>query len=317
MSFDIHPEMLPLIAARAAVPISRDLAVERMNWSAYARANAVPRPAGMAVENRTIAGLDGHPVPIRIYTPAAFAPVGGGPRPGILYYHGGGFVKGDADTSDTNGWGLAEETGAVVVSVDYRLSPEHRYPTPLNDCIAALTHVHANPAAYGVDPTRLAVAGDSAGGTLAAAAALWARANGGPALKCQGLIYPCLSDRMDFDSYTRNAEPPGLTAASMDFYWKAYLGEAMAGKSSDPLATPMIADDLSGLPPAFVLVAEYDPLIDEGVAYAARLMGAGVETGFYRADRMIHGFVRARVDGKDAARGFNALTRFMKVKLDE
>jgi len=312
MSFDIHPEMEPLIAARAKVPLSRDLPVERKNWSAYARANMPPRPEGMKVEDRTVRAKDGHAIPVRVYTPA-----GGGKRAGIVYMHGGGFVKGDPDSSDSTGWGLADETGAVVASVDYRLAPENPYPIPFEDSVAVLTHMHDDPDAYGVDASRLAVAGDSAGGNLAAAVALWARDNGGPKLKCQGLIYPCLTDRLDYPSYKRNGEAPGLTRSSMDFYWKCYLGEDKAGKSTDPLATPMIADDLKGLPPAFVLVAEYDPLIDDGVAYAHRLMQAGVETGFYSAHRMIHGFVRARIDGRDAAKAFSALTRFLRAKLDD
>lgn len=311
MSFDLHPEMEPLVKARAALPVGRNLAEDRANWSAYARANAVPPPAGMAVEDRTIPGKDGHPVPIRVY-----APEGAGPKAGLLYFHGGGFIKGDCDTSDTNGWGLAVETGAVVVSVDYRLAPEHPYPTPLDDCLAALMHVHDNPADYGVDPARLGVSGDSAGGNLAAAAALWAKANGGPALRCQALVYPCLTDQLVFDSYARNADAPGLTTASMGSYWVHYLGEAKAGKSTDPLATPLAATDLEGLPPAYILVAEYDPLIDDGVAYATKLMSAGVETGFFRADRMIHGFMRARITGSDAATAFSRMTDFLRAKLD-
>lgn len=310
MSFDLHPEMEPLIAARAKLPVANSLAEDRKNWSAYARANAVPHPAGMTVEDRTVAAEDGYAVSIRVYTPA-----GSGARPAIVYFHGGGFVKGDCDTSDTNGWGLAQETGAVVVSVDYRLAPENVYPTPLNDCIAVVRHVHGNPGAYGVDPERIGVAGDSAGGNLAAAVALWARDNDGPALRCQGLIYPCLTDKLEFDSYKRNADAPGLTTTNMGGYWVSYLGEAMAGKSSDPLATPMVATDLADLPPCYVLIAEYDPLADDGVEYAHKLMAAGVETGFYNARRMIHGFVRARITGADSAKAFGALTDFLKAKL--
>lgn len=310
MSFDLHPDMQPLIAARAALPAGGNLVEDRRIWSEYARANAVAPPIGMMVENRMIPGRDGNAVPIRIYTPA-----GVGPKPALIYFHGGGFVKGDCDTSDTNGWGLAHETGAVVISVDYRLAPEHPYPAPLNDCIAALEHVTHNAADYGIDAGRIGVCGDSAGGNLAAAVALWARDHGGPKLKCQGLIYPCLTDKLEFESYRRNADAPGLTTAGMLSYWEMYLGDAMAGASTDPLATPMVATDLSGLPPAYVLVAEYDPLLDDGLIYAAKLMGFGVETGFYRADRMIHGFARARVTGADAAKAFKAMTTFLHAKL--
>lgn len=310
MSFDLHPEMTPLIEARAALPVGKNLAEDRANWTAYALANAVPPPEGMHVENRSVTARDGYPIPIRVYTPA-----GAGRRPGLLYFHGGGFVKGDCDTSDTTGWGLADATGAVVVSVDYRLAPENRYPTPLNDCLDVLMDVANEPEAYQVDPSRIGVSGDSAGGNLAAAVALWARDNDGPALKCQGLIYPCLTDKLEFDSYKRNAEAPGLSSKNMGGYWVSYLGEAMAGKSTDPLATPMIAEDLAGLPPAYVLIAEFDPLADDGVAYANKLMAAGVETSFYNAARMIHGFMRARITGRDAAKAFAAMTTFLKAKL--
>jgi acetyl esterase len=312
MSFDLHPEMQPLIEARASLPASKSLEEDRINWSAYAKANNAPAPDSMTIEDRTVEARDGYAIPIRIYTPA-----GGGKLPCLLYYHGGGFVKGDCDTSDTNGWGLAAEIGAVVISVDYRLAPEHKFPVLLNDCLDVLLHAHANPDAYGIDASRMGVSGDSAGGNLAAGAAIWARRNGGPDLKCQGLIYPCLTDRLEFDSYRRNADAPGLTTASMTSYWKAYLGEAVAGKCTESTATPLVEGDMAGLPPAYILVAEFDPLIDDGVAYASKLMGAGVETGFYRADRMIHGFVRARVEGPDAAKAFSAMTRFLRAKLTE
>ncbi|MEZ5856147.1 MAG: alpha/beta hydrolase [Hyphomicrobiaceae bacterium] len=311
MAFELHPEMAPLIAARAKLPVAKDLADERRNWSAYAKANSEPPPADMGIEDRTIGARDGHGIPIRVYTPA-----GAGKKAAIVYFHGGGFVKGDCESSDTNGWGLADETGAVVVSVDYRLAPEHKYPTALNDCIDVLKDVHANAGACGADASRLAVVGDSAGGNLAAATALWARDNSGPGLRCQGLIYPCLTDRLDYDGYRRNGEAPGLTTSNMRNYWKAYLGEDMAGRSEDPLATPLVARDLAGLPPAYILVAEYDPLIDDGVTYAAKLIAAGVETGFYRAHNMIHGFVRRRVAGPDSGKAFRAMTQFIKAKLD-
>lgn len=310
MTFDLHPEMDPLIKARAALPPGKNLNEDRANWSAYARANSVPPPAGMTVTDTTVQGRNGDAIPVRIYAPA-----GAGQKAGLLYFHGGGFVKGDCDTSDTNGWGLAAETGAVVVSVDYRLAPEHPYPAALHDCIDVLLHVHGAPEVYGVDPKRLGVAGDSAGGNLAAAVSIWAKAEGGPPLRCQGLIYPCLTDRLEFESYKRNAEAPGLSTANMMGYWKAYLGDAMAGQSTDPLATPLCVKDLSGQPPTYVLVAEYDPLIDDGVAYAGKLMAAGVETGFFRADRMIHGFVRARINGKETAKAFSAMTQFLQAKL--
>ncbi|MEZ5817035.1 MAG: alpha/beta hydrolase [Hyphomicrobiaceae bacterium] len=311
MAFDLHPEMAPLIAERDKLPPATEIADIRRNWAVYSKASWVPPPAGMKVEDRTVKARDGHAIPVRVYTPA-----GGGSGAGVSYFHGGGFVKGDPDSSDTTGWGLAAETGAVTVSVDYRLAPENKYPTALNDCVDVVIDMHTNPKTYGVDPTRLGVVGDSAGGNLAAATALWARQNGKPALRCQGLIYPCLTDRLTAPAYARNAEAPGLTTASMRGYWRDYLGEEKAGHSTDPLATPLVADDLSGLPPAYVLVAEHDPLIDDGIAYAQRLIAAGVETGFSRANRMIHGFIRRRTHGPDCGRAFSAMTEFLRTKLD-
>ncbi len=309
MTFDLHPEVKPLIEARAALPAGKNLEEDRANWSAYARANNVPPPSSISVEDRIVQGRGGVRIPVRVYSP-----LGEEPKAGIAYFHGGGFVKGDCDTSDTTGWGLAVETGAVVVSVDYRLAPENKYPAALDDCVDVLVHMHDQPADYGIDPLKLAVAGDSAGGNLAAATALWVRENGGPTLRAQGLIYPCLTDRLEFSSYKRNATAPGLTTSSMQGYWIAYLGD-MAGTSTDPMATPLVSDDLSDLPPAFILVAEHDPLIDDGIEYAAKLMRAGVETSFFRANRMIHGFVRARVTGPDSASAFGRLSRFLREKL--
>lgn len=312
MAFNLHPEMLPLIAAREMLPPATELADIRRNWSLYARSSWSPPPAGMRVEDRTVTARDGHAIPVRVYTPA-----GGGGGAGLAYFHGGGFVKGDPESSDTTGWGFADETGAVTVSVDYRLAPEHQYPTALNDCIDVVIDMHDNPNAYGVDSDRLGVVGDSAGGNLAAATALWARQSGKPLLRCQGLIYPCLVDRLIADAYERNGEAPGLTTASMRGYWRDYLGEDIAGSSTDPLATPLVEDDLSNLPPAYILVAEYDPLIDDGIAYAQKLIASGVETGFFRADRMIHGFIRRRIDGRDSGNAFRAMTNFLKAKLDD
>lgn len=312
MAFDLHPEILPLIEERAKLPVAKTMAEERRNWSAYSKASWSPPPAGMKVEDRTVKARDGHAISVRVYTPA-----GGGNGGGVAYFHGGGFVKGDPESSDTTGWGLAAETGAVTVSVDYRLAPEHKYPTALNDCIDVLMDMHDRPQAYGVDPSRLAVVGDSAGGNLAAATALWARQSRKVALRAQGLIYPCLTDKLTAEAYKRNAEAPGLTTKSMISYWDAYLGAEKAGRSTDPLATPLVADGLSGLPPAFILVAEYDPLIDDGIAYAQKLIAAGVETGFHRADRMIHGFIRRRVVGRECGRAFRALTAFVAGKLDD
>ena len=175
-----------------------------------------------------------------------------------------------------------------MVSVDYRLAPEHKFPIPAEDCYAATRHVAENAAAFGADPDRIAVGGDSAGGNLAAAVTLMARDRGGPRLSFQLLIYPATDFAFDTSSYRANAEGFGLTRKAARWYWSQYLPRPEDG--ANPLASPLRAQDLRGLPPARVITAEYDPLRDEGEAYAARLRAAGVRAEVRRFDGQIHGF---------------------------
>jgi acetyl esterase len=240
-----------------------------------------PEPVARA-EDRTLPGPAGE-IPVRIY-----APESRGPLPAIAYFHGGGFVLGGLDTHDGTCRALANASGAMVVSVDYRLAPEHRFPAAAEDCYAALRFLGERGAELGADPRRLAVAGDSAGGNLAAVAALCARERRGPVLRFQLLVYPVADHRFDTPSYRDNAEGYFLTAAMMRWFWGHYLERAEQG--DDPLASPLRAKDLSGLPPALVVTAEYDPLRDEGEAYAARLREAGVPTELRRYAGQIHGF---------------------------
>jgi acetyl esterase len=222
-------------------------------------------------------------VPLRLYRPASEEPL-----PAVLYFHGGGFVIGSLDTHDGTCRALANASGCAVVSVGYRLAPEHRFPAAPEDCWAALAWVAKEGAALGVDGARLAVAGDSAGGNLAATAALLARARGGPVLRHQVLIYPVTDYAFDTPSYRENGEGYFLSEAMMRWFWQQYLEDGSQG--ADPLASPLRAPDLAGLPPALVVTAEYDPLRDEGEAYAARLRAAGVPTELRRFPGQIHGF---------------------------
>jgi len=304
-SITLHPEMQALLDAKADLPPATTVAEMRAGWNLYAARMRRPHPADMEVEDRSVAGKGG-PVPVRVYRPAAAS----GAAPGVLYFHGGGFMKGDLDSSDTVAWGLAQETGAVVVSVDYRLAPENTYPAAFDDCFSALADVAANAASYGVDPARIAVSGDSAGGNLAAAVALAARDRDGPALAAQVLIYPCLTDDIVGGSYRTHAETPGLTTSSMATYWKWYLPGGMP--SNDPYVVPLKARNLSGLPRAFVHVAEIDPLYDDGRLYAERLKAAGVPTEYRVAKGMLHGFMRARLLGPDSAAEFGAICGFLR-----
>ena len=234
-----------------------------------------------SIADHEIPGPDGS-IPVRVYTPGAPAP-----RPLVVFFHGGGFVFCSIDTHDGPCRRLANAAGAVVVSVGYRLAPEDPFPAGLEDCYAATVWSHDHADELGADPQRLAVAGDSAGGNLAAATTLVARERGGPAIRFQALVYPVIDAACDSASYDENASGYFLEARDMHWFWNHYLGTA--GDRSDPHASPIRAD-LAGLPPAVVVTAQYDPLRDEGEAYAAALRDAGVAVSHRRFDGMIHGF---------------------------
>lgn len=235
------------------------------------------------VEDRDLPGPAG-PIPVRIITPVAAGP---GPLPVVLYFHGGGFVFGDSELIDPIIRTLANKSGCLVVSVDYRLSPESRYPAATEDAYAALKWVVDNAAEIGADPTKVAVSGDSAGGNLSTVACLMAKDRGGPPVAFQVLIYPVTDHAMDRPSHKENAEGPILTKRDMHYFWDHYMP---SGDRSEPYASPLRATDLSGLPPALVVTAEFDPLRDEGEEYGQRLTEAGVPTEVRRYDGMFHGF---------------------------
>jgi acetyl esterase len=221
---------------------------------------------------------------LRIYTP-----LGEGPFPLMMFFHGSGFVVCSLDTHDGMARNLCAGTGCVVVSVDYRLAPEAKFPAAPDDCLAATRWAAANAAALGGDPGKMFVAGDSAGGNLAAVTALRLRDEGGPQLLGQLLIYP-VTDHYEpgTPSMMENAEGYGLTRVGMMWFWDHYLEHPSHG--ANPYASPLRAGDWRGLPPALVVTAEYDPLRDEGEYYAERLRQAGVPTEMKRWDGMNHGF---------------------------
>jgi acetyl esterase len=227
--------------------------------------------------------VPGGEVPVRIY-----APGGGAARPLLVYFHGGGWVIGDLDTHEGVAASLANRADCIVVSVDYRLAPEHRFPTAAEDCYAATVWVAEHAGELGGDPGRVAVGGDSAGGNLAAVVALMARDRGGPRLVHQLLVYPVTDYSFDTASYREFAEGYLLGHETMLYFWNQYLRSEADGR--DPLASPLRARDLAGLPPALVITAGYDPLRDEGEAYAARLRAAGVPVTLSRYDGLPHGF---------------------------
>jgi acetyl esterase len=241
-----------------------------------------PRPEVAAVKDLEVPGPAGA-IPVRVYRPSHDEGL-----PLLVYLHGGGWTICSIETHDATCRQLANGAGCVVVSVEYRLAPEHRFPAAPEDCYAALEWTARNAGSLGGDAERLAVGGDSAGGNLSAAVSLMARDRRGPRLCHQLLVYPVTDHAFDTDSYRENAEGPLLTRDTMRAFWSHYLGSEQDGRH--PYASPLRAADLAGLPPAHVITAEYDPLRDEGEAYAARLAAAGVPVVQRRYDGMIHGF---------------------------
>jgi len=234
------------------------------------------------IENRTVPGPTGE-IPVRIYTP-----VGTAPFPVLVYFHGGGWVIGNLDTHDGICRSLANRVGCLVVSVDYRLAPEHRFPAAPEDCYAATRWLAEHAGSLGGDKGRIAVGGDSAGGNLAAVVALMARDRGGPKLAFQLLVYPATDTDFETRSYRENSEGYFLTRADMVWFWNHYAPRDEDRRN--PYAAPLRAASLRGLPPALVITAEFDPLCDDGNAYAARLREDGVPVRLSQQDGLIHGF---------------------------
>jgi len=234
------------------------------------------------VEDVSIPGPGGE-IPLRIYTPVA----AGGGSPALVFFHGGGWVIGDLDTHDALCRTLANESGARVIAVHYRLAPEHPYPAALEDCYAAVKWVEANASKLDIDANRIAVGGDSAGGHLAATVSLRAKSEKSPHIAFQMLIYPVTDVPGRTGSYKSFAEGYFLELPTMEWFFKAY---AAGQDENDPLLVPLKAPSLAGLPQAYVVTAGFDVLRDEGRAYAEALKAAGVETEYVNYDGMIHGF---------------------------
>ena len=242
------------------------------------------------VENIEIPGLTKN-IPIRLYYPE-----GTPPFPVIVYFHGGGWVVGDLDTHNAICHALAKTSGCLVAAVHYRRAPEHPCPAAIEDAYAAACWVAEMANTIQADGNRIAVLGESAGGALAAAVAILARDKGGPQICFQALIYPITNYNFETSSYRRNAEGYILTRKKMIWYWEQYLKDKKMAEN--PSVSPLRADDLRNLPPALVLAAEYDPLYDDGIAYAKKLEAAGVPVKLSCYGGMIHGFFRmtTRVD---------------------
>ena len=296
-------------AAAADAPPPSDeeqLAAVRTGAEKFGSLGAGPPESLFSVEDHLADGPHG-PVPVRAYRPTGDA---GAPR--VCSFHGGGFVSGSVEAWDGVCRRIAKESGAVVVSVDYRLAPEHRFPVPLDDCHAAVTWAVAHAAALGADGSRVAVAGDSAGGNLAAAVALRSRVDG-PALAAQVLVYPVVSPACSSPSMVENATGYLLTTDSMRAMWAWYLGPD--GDEHDAFAAIDRAADYTGLPPALVITAEYDPLRDEGEHYAALLDGFDVDVTVTRYDGMIHAFFGLRELVTESDQAVAQVSTFLRTHL--
>jgi acetyl esterase len=243
-------------------------------------------PAEVRVRAAEVPASAGAPaVPLRVYTPRSV-----GPHGVVVYFHGGGYALGDLDGYDSVCRQLCEDSDAVVVSVDYRLAPEHPFPAAVDDAWAALRWVGAHGAALGADPSRLAVAGDSAGAALATVAALLARDQGGPRIALQALVYPpAAGGHGDYPSRSLHAMGPTLTQRTCDYFLQHYFGPG--GRAPDFRGAPLLATSLAGLPPALLLVAGHDPLRDEALAFGDALLAAGTPCTTIEYHGLAHGFI--------------------------
>ncbi|MGW6443082.1 alpha/beta hydrolase [Lentzea sp. NPDC055074] len=316
MSYDIDPELLPWLDMLPQLTMTdhEALLAARDQQSALAGLMPAYEPVNtIDVRDETVPGPSGAPdVPVRVYGRAGRE----NPVPGLVYIHGGGFVIGSVEMFESHVLKIVDQLDVVVVSVDYRLAPEHPFPAPVEDCYAALVWTATKADELGIDPARLGVGGESAGGGLTAGTVLLARDRGGPGLAFQLLGIPELDDRLDTESMRDYVDTPLWNRPNAIYSWTAYLGTEPGGDDVSPYAAPARATDLSGLPPAFVTTCQYDPLRDEGVEYARRLAHAGVPTELRLYPATFHGsslIESAEISRRMFADEVEALRRGLKV----
>jgi len=282
----LDPEIQALVdAMNAAPPPPQPVPVAQLRATHDLETAEMSGPGEAVAEVRDLAipGPGGE-IGVRLFRPAAE-----GALPLVAYLHGGGWVVGSLDGFDPLCRALANASGAIVASIDYRLAPEHPFPAAPDDALAAVRWLADQARELGADPERMAIAGDSAGGNLAAVTARRVRDEGGPPLRLQALVYPVCDSALNTPSYRAFEEGFGLTAVEMKRYWELYLDGSDGGQ---PDASPLRAEDLRGLPPAFILTVASDVLCDEAEAYAGRLEAAGVPVALRRYDGAVHGFFR-------------------------
>jgi acetyl esterase/lipase len=289
MDYDLDPDLTEAAARYQRVDLetpetARDQIARMIATSGEGSA---PANAQVLIEDTTISGLDGHPVPVRLYRPPVVRP----PMPSVIYCHAGAFVLGDVSFCDPWALEAVPALGCVVVGVGYRLAPENPFPAAVDDCLAALRWTVDNADGIDIDRTRVAVAGGSSGGGLAASVCLRARDEGGPAVAFQLLKYPAVDNALATTSMKMYTDTPGWDAVNSRYMWKHYLGEDLAKPLEvSPYAAPARATNLSGMPPAYILTCEFDPLRDEGIAFAGRLLEAGVHVELHNIPRTFHEF---------------------------
>ncbi len=307
MAYDFDPELAVIVPQLPSTTLD-DIDAARA-WIAAFMANAPELDAaGVEIADREVPAYEEDPdVAVRVFRPSGVE----GVLPAILHIHGGGFVMGSVDGEQQSSVQLAREVSAVVVSVEYRLAPEHPYPAGLHDCYAALTWLAANADELGVDTDRIAVYGQSAGGGLAAGLALFARDHGGPKICFQFLGIPELDDRLETASMQAFVDTPMWNRPNAVMSWRYYLGDP--SPTEIPIyAAPARAADLAGLPPAYVSTMEFDPLRDEGIVYAARMLAAGVKVELHSYPGTFHGSAvvpTAEVSKRAAAEQLDVLRR--------
>jgi acetyl esterase/lipase len=307
-TYTFDPELAAVIPLLPSLEAT-DAAAMRAAFSEMIAAMPTPDTSGLRIEDREIPGREGDPaVPVRIYRPEKRS----GPA-AVYTVHGGGFIVGDLETEHALAARLARELGVVVVSVDYRLAPETSFPGPLEDVYAGLVWTAENAAELGIDPQRIAIHGVSAGGGLCAGLALLARDRGGPHIAFQFLSVPELDDRLTTESMTEFIDTPLWNRPRAIFSWDCYLGPGRAGSDDVSIyAAPARATDLAGLPPAYVSVMHFDPLRDEGIAYALALLAAGVTVEFHLFPGTFHGSAliqHAAISQREAGESIAVLRR--------
>jgi acetyl esterase/lipase len=316
MTYAFDPEIAAAISMLPQTDFSDLPAARRQIRELGATMLGEPDTTGITVREELVPGPDGAPdVRVRIYVPERIA------APAAVFgVHGGGFITGDLEMGHPGYLRLARELGVVVVAVDYRLAPEAPFPAGLEDCFAALVWTAKHASELGVDPARIVIHGGSAGGGLCAGLALLARDRGGPAIAFQYLGIPELDDRLDTPSMRAFVDTPLWNRPKAEYSWDCYLGEGVRGTEGVPVyAAPARATDLTNLPPAYISAMEFDPLRDEGIAYAHALLAAGVTVELHLFPGTFHGSAmveHATVSKREAAERLAVLARALGVELD-